>query len=131
MKKLLLTITLAVGISGCSVMPQYYDNNEYELLARLETSVRLIQEDCAKPEEVVEQLPTLIHDAELLHTYTYYIPKNTEVFDMATILKDDVREFEAQYEKGAGNTLYCKLKTKAFLEKVRLSLDAVAKKQRK
>lgn len=130
MKKILISMTVALFLMGCQLFPQVYDNNEYELLARLETSVRLIQDDCKDADKVIEQLPTLIADAELLHTYTFYIPRNTEVYEMVNILRDDVREFEAQYEKGKGNQLYCKLKTKAFLLKVRRSLEAVAKKKR-
>lgn len=130
MKKLIVPLVLAFAMSGCAMMSQYYDNNEYELLARLETTVRLIQEDCAEPELVTNKLPTLIADAELLHTYTFYIPRNTEVYGMANILRDDVREFEAQYEKGEATPLYCKLKTTAFLAKVRRSLEAVANKER-
>lgn len=112
------------------MVPQYYDNNEYQLLARLETSVRLIQENCGVPVKVTKGIPALVMDAELLHTYTFYIPRNTEVHQMAGILRDDVREFETQYEKGEGNALYCKLKTKVFLEKVHEALDAVGGKQR-
>lgn len=130
MKRALLTLVVAVGIVGCSMVPQYYDNNEYELLARLETNVRLIQEDCGTPNKVMAKVPSLVEDAELLHTYTFYIPRNTDVHQMSGILRDDVREFETQYEKGEGNALYCKLKTKAFLEKVHQALDAVGKKQR-
>lgn len=130
MKKLMISLTLVVFLAGCSVLPQVYDNNEYELLARLETTVRLMQDDCAERDIILGELPRLIHDAELLHTYTFYIPRNTDVYKMVNILRDDVREFEAQYEKNADNPLYCKLKTKAFLTKVRRSLEAVAKKKR-
>lgn len=118
-----------IALSGCTLTPTY-DNNEYELLARLETSIRLIQEDCGVREKVVQRLPVVVSDAELLHTYTFYIPKNTEVFEIATILRDDIRQFESHYEKGTDSPIYCKLKTKTFLEKVRLSLEAVAKKKR-
>lgn len=118
-------------LTACSMVPQYYDNNEYELLARLETTVRLMQDDCSNPTVVNSMLPTLIADAELLHTYTFYIPRNTEVYQMADILRDDVRQFEAQYDSGGRNHLYCKLKTKTFLVKVRRVLEAVAQKNRK
>lgn len=112
------------------MLPQAYDNNEYELLARLETTVRLIHDDCDDVEKVTAKLPALIHDAELLHTYTFYIPRNTEVYKMANILRDDVREFEAQYNKSEATPLYCRLKTRAFLIKVRRSLEAVGQKKR-
>lgn len=127
MKKLLIPLIIVFAV-GCSTGATKYDNNEYELLARLETTVRLMQEDCPTRELVIGQLPTLIADAELLHTYTFYIPRNTEVFGMVKILRDDIREFEQQYNKNTDNPLYCKLKTKAFLAKVRRSLEAVGKK---
>ena len=130
MKKIIISLTLALAITGCSLFPQFYDNNEYELLARLETSVQLIGENCSNNETVREFLPRLVYDAELLHTYTFYIPANTEVYQMAELLKKDVREFETQYKKGEPKSLYCKLKSKTFLIKVRRALEAVAKKKR-
>lgn len=125
--KLLGIVLIALLLSSCALTSQY-DNNEYELLARLETSVRLVSEHCSTPERVKTYIPDMIQDSELLTTYTFYIPKNTDVYQMSVILRDDIREFEAQYEKDAATTLYCKLKTKTFLTKVRTALDAVASK---
>ena len=49
---------------------------------------------------------------------------------MVDILKGDVREFEQQYKKGEPKPVYCKLKSRIFLKKVRRALEAVAKKKR-
>lgn len=130
MKKKILSIALVIGLTGCA-MPQVYDNNEYGLLAGLETSVRLTQEDCGDNEAIANAIPALVREAELLTTYTFYIPKNSDVYEMSKILRDDIREFEAQYEKGDGNPLYCKLKTKQFIIKARDVLETVGKKLRK
>lgn len=126
-----LIFTLSLTVASCSMVPQYYDNNEYELLARLETSVELISRSCADEEEVLKFMSTLLYNAELLDTYTFYIPRNTEVYEMAKILNEDVQEFKAQYDQGKATSLYCKLKSKAFLAKVRTALESVAKKVRK
>ena len=130
MRKVILSLTLALAITGCGLFPQVYDNNEYQLLAQLETSVQLIDENCSDPDRVRDYMPRLVYDATLLHTYTFYIPANTEVYGMADILKKDVREFEAKYKNGEPKPVYCKLKSKLFLKKVRRALEAVAKKKR-
>lgn len=123
-------MTLTLGLVGCSLIPPQYDNNEYEILARLETNVVMINERCDDTAFVESRIPDLEFDARLLHTYTFYIPQNTDVFGIAEILKDDVLQFKAQYVKGKGNKVYCTLKTKIFLQKVRDTLDAVGKKPR-
>jgi len=123
-------IALTLGLVGCSLLPPEYDNNEYELLARLETTVLMINENCEDTAFVVERIPGLEYDARVLHTYTFYIPQNTDVYGIAEILKDDVLQFKAQYDKGEGNKVYCDLKTKLFLQKVRAAMEAVAQKPR-
>jgi len=112
------------------MVPQSYDNNEYEILARLETSVVLINENCGNNDVVRSYIPELEYNARLLHTYTFYTPRNTEVYGIADILKGDVLEFKAQYEKDAATKTYCTLKSQLFLKKVRTALEAVAQKAR-
>ncbi len=129
MNKVILAMVLTLGLTSCSLFPTEYDNNEYEMLARLEANVSMIHEDCST-EFVNERTPMLEYDVRTLHSYTFYIPRNTEVFNIINILKQDVLEFKKQYDIGKGNKTYCKLKTKIFLEKVRDTMKAVANKQR-
>lgn len=130
MKKLLIVATLTMFLVGCSLIPQKYDNNEYELLARLETSAVLINQNCDDEQTVKSLIPALEYDALLLHTYTFYTPRNTDVYEIVDILKGDVLEFKNQYEKGKGTKTYCSLKSELFLKKVRTALEVVAKKPR-
>lgn len=130
MKKLFLTSTLAVVLVGYSLIPQYYDNNEYELFARLETSARLIQYNCNDDEKVISQLPELIQVSELLYTYTKYTPQNDDVHQMAKILRNDINEFNQQYITGKDSVLYCTLKMKTFIKKTNRALEAIGKKER-
>lgn len=130
MTKTIASLLFAAVLTACSLLPQAYDNNEYQLLAQLETHIQLISEHCSDPSVVRTYIPDLVYDAELLNTYTFYIPKNTEVFKMSTILRDDVRQFEKRYQDGAPSPAYCSLKSKTFLIKVRTALEAVAKKKR-
>jgi hypothetical protein len=130
MKNLFTTIFVAIFLAGCSLFPQEYDNNEYELLARLETSVVLINENCDDNSIVSSYIPELEYNARLLHTYAFYTPRNTEVYEIANILKEDVMEFKKQYEIGKASKFYCTAKSNLFLKKVRTALEAVAKKSR-
>lgn len=130
MTRTIVSLVFALALTSCSLLPQVYDNNEYQLLAQLETRIQLVNEQCSDTDTVRSHIPHLVYDAELLHTYTFYIPKDTEVFEMSTILRDDVRQFEERYQNGVPSLAYCKLKTKTFLLKVRTALKAVAKKKR-
>lgn len=129
MKTLILSLALMITITGCSL--PLYDNNEYELLSRLETTVTLINENCSDEEVVKSYLPTLEYDSRLLHTYSFYIPQNTNTYEMVDILKGDIVEFMNQYKKGEATPFYCKMKTQLFTNKVRIALDAVGNKLRK
>lgn len=111
-------------------MPAQYDNNEYELLARLETSITLINENCNDPEYVKGEIDRLEYDARLLETYTFHIPRNTETFEIAKILREDVAEMKEQYDSGRASVTYCDIKTKLIKEKLDTALDVVAEKPR-
>ena len=130
MKRLIAAIALTLALTGCGLLPATYDNNEYLLLSRLEANVVMINEVCGNAELVESRIPDLEYDVRTLHSFTFYIPRNTDVYEIVDILKGDVIEFKEQYEKGKGNKTYCTLKTKIFLEKVRSTMEAVAKKDR-
>lgn len=129
MKRLTIASILALTLlSGCSVLPSRYDNNEYELIARLDTTVSFIQENCDDETYVKEKLDTLHYDARLLETYSFYIPMNTTTFEMAKIFKDDVEEMKAQYDKGAASPQYCNIKTGLMKDKIETALGVVGAK---
>jgi len=124
-------LILTLGLVGCGLLPtQDYDNNEYELLARIDTNAEIIQANCDNTEFVESRVPELEFDARLLHNYTFHIPSNTEVFEIAKILKDDAIQFKKQYEKGSGNPTYCNFKMKILRQKLNDAMGAVAKKPR-
>jgi hypothetical protein len=128
--KTLIIASLVLLLSGCSLLPQQYDNNEYELLARLETSAVLLNQKCDDEQAIKRLIPTLEYDALLLHTYTFYTPRNVDVYQIVDVLKNDMLEFKKQYDNGNGSKTYCSLKTELFLKKVRTALEVVANKPR-
>lgn len=130
MKNTVTALLLTLGLAACGMVPQKYDNNEYELLARLEARTVIINENCDDTEVVKSHIEALDFDARTLHSYTFYIPRNTDVFAIAEILKNDTKQLKDQYDAGKGNAVYCELKTKIFLKKVRDTMEAVAQKPR-
>lgn len=116
---------IGVFAAGCSLLPPEYDNNEYELLARVEATARVINQRCDNTEYVRQKIHTLVDDAEVLYTYSFYIPRNTEVFQIAEILRDDARQIEKQYNEGQPSEIYCKLKTRAIVDKTMQALETI------
>lgn len=112
------------------MLPQRFDNNEYELLSHIETKVRLVQDVCSEDARVKSALRPLVYDVELLYTYALYTPNNPEVFEVAKILRDDVKEMQGRYERGDASATYCNLKTRAMRIKTSAILNAVGKKPR-
>ena len=131
------TITILVAaafllLTSCAaIMTPKFDENEYLLLSRLETHARMLHDECPDPDQVRVRIHQLVEDAEVLTTYTFYIPRNTEVFEISKILRDDTREFEDRYADGKVPSItYCRLKAQTFIKKVRETLEAVGQKQK-
>ncbi len=126
-----IIVVAAIFIAGCNMFPPKFDENEYLLLSRLETHARMLHDECSEPDQVRARIHQLVEDAEVLTTYTFYIPKNTEVFEISKILRDDTREFERRYADGKEPSItYCRLKAQVFIEKVRATLEAVGLKEK-
>ncbi len=126
-----LVVASALFLASCGLIPPKFDENEYLLLSRLESHARMLHDECPKPDKVRVRIHQLVEDAEVLTTYTFYIPKNTEVFEISKILRDDTREFEDRYADGKTPSItYCRLKAQTFITKVRDTLKAVGQKQK-
>jgi len=134
MRKTIRTLVIAsvIFLVGCAaILTPKFDENEYLLLSRLETHARMLHDECSNPDQVRTRIHQLVEDAEILTTYTFYIPRNTEVFEISKILRDDTREFEKRYADGKTPSItYCKLKAQTFIDKVRSTLEAVGQKQK-
>lgn len=125
-----LTLGLALTLSSCGLMPPDYDSGEYMVFARLETHARFLANECDDSDAVRARLAKMHFDAELLQTYTFFLPRNSDVFEISKIMAEDVREMDSRYADGeAPNITYCKLKSKQFVTKARRALEAVGKLQ--
>jgi hypothetical protein len=127
---ILSALALVVILSGCSLLPPNYDNNEYMQFARLETHSRFLREECVDPVLVRNRLDLMLFDAELLNSYSFFLPRNSEIFEISKILATDVREMMDRYDDGeAPSITYCKIKSKAFTTKARRALESIGDMQ--
>lgn len=125
-----IAITLPLVLTGCALLPQNYDNNEFGLLARIETNGRLVKESCESPAAVTPRLNAMVEDVELLTTYTFYTPNNSETYQSAILIKDDIYEFRNQYTSGKATPSYCKIKSQVIVIKTQRVLESVGQKPR-
>ena len=128
--KVLSLLAVVLIVSGCSLLPPNYDNNEYLQFARLETHSRFLREECVYPILVRNRLDQMLWDAELLNSYSFFLPRNSDIFEISKILAEDVREMMARYDDGeAPSITYCKIKSKAFTTKARRALESIGNMQ--
>lgn len=129
--KTILTVFAVVILAGCStIFPPNYDNNEYYIFARLETHSRFLRNECSDAELVKARLDKMLFDAELLNSYSFFLPRNSEIFEVSKILATDVREMLQRYQgEKPPSVTYCKIKSKAFTTKSRKALETVGNLQ--
>ena len=113
---------------SCSILPPKYDANEYMILAQLETHSRFMKTECSDPIKVRARLDDMMFNVELLSTYAFFLPRNSETFEISKILVEDIQEMSERYDDGdAPSTTYCKLKSRTFIEKARRVLTSIGK----
>jgi len=106
-----------------------YDNNEYELLVRLEVDSRLLVADCEDPELVRARLRSMVDTSEMFFTYTFYIPHNDDTYNLAQIVRKNISELDARYKKESPpSRTYCGIKARVLIENTQRALEAVGSK---
>jgi len=130
MKTLVLVLLGAIVVTSCSIFPPKYDNNEYQLLVELEVASRRIKENCSDPNTIRQYLESMAHSTEILNTYSFYLPNNTDLFEISKILVHDIQEMKGRYNDGKKpSEIYCKLKAETLTAKVRRALEGFGKTQ--
>lgn len=130
LKTLYLLATVMLVSSCASFMPPSYDNNEYFLFSKLETHSRFLRKECVDPVLVRNRLDLMLFDSEHLNSYAFFLPRNSEIFEISKILAVDVEEMMERYDDGeAPSPVYCKIKSKAFTAKARRALETIGNMQ--
>ena len=130
LKKLYLLAAVMLVASCSSFMPPAYDNNEYFLFSKLETHSRFLRKECVDPVLVRARLDLMLFDSEHLNSYAFFLPRNSEIFEISKILAVDVEEMMERYDDGEfPSPVYCKIKSKAFTTKARRALETIGNMQ--
>lgn len=123
----------ALLITGCDIVPQFYDSNEYLILAEIETSSRLLADECVELDSmaVMPRIDGLYEKAELFRTYTFFQPKNMEIAEQAEIIATNIGELRARYRQGKPSEKYCQLKAETIKVSSQRVLSTLGNKTRK
>lgn len=124
--RLIITLALISLLSGCSLTPPKFDNNEYYIVARIDAISKLMHDECDNRQRVEQYIEQLKLESQTLSTYTFYLPHHTDLFEISKILVEDVDELSAKYQQNKEPSLeYCKLKTQSISLKVRRTLQTI------
>ena len=111
MKPIVTTLIIALIVSGCSLLPSKWDQNQ----ARVITDIR--QEagsfDCKA--DVGQQLNALEKSIEWFQLYSNYRKAN-DIGSMINKLDTTVKEFQDRASKGPISPTYCQLKKSIITE---------------
>ena len=104
MKKLLITLSMLLTMSGCATLNEAwdyfdmarFDNNEYLLAVQVRTQANLGARKCGTP-EVNAEVSRLWGTTLELKNYAESIPRNEETVTMTTELLEIVRGLDKRY----------------------------------
>ena len=119
MKTLFLVPIIAL-LFGCGVLPQRYDNNEYEIWVRMLVSAQELKTDCetASITAIDNRLASMYTETQVAKIYANYTPDNPEVSTAANIIANDIVEMRKFYRKNEHNVTYCKRKASLIEAKI-------------
>jgi hypothetical protein len=118
MKKLLIVVVSAFGLSGCAVWDAYFmakfDSNEYQYITRIRTQAQVGSPKCGTP-EVIENVKYIYVAAQEYKNYAEMIPRNEDSFKLASTLTDITDDFYKRYQgEKTPSVVYCKAKFAAI-----------------
>jgi hypothetical protein len=130
--KISLTILIsAVLLTGCGILPQKYDNNEYEMWVRLYVQSQQLNKSCevSTLADINNQLSQMYTETQVVKVYAMHTPNNAEVSKIADIIANDIVEMQEVY-KSEHNVVYCNRKTELLSSKIGEMVKVLPKKKR-
>lgn len=133
--KLITTIAAIVLLSGCAALfPQKFDSNQYSMFVRVQVAAEQMAVACSGdyPEVLINNMLVLDSTTRQLTVFSKYLPDNSETYETATILQQDVVEMLERYgdpEQEQPSVAYCELKANGIADKAERWLEALGKTQ--
>ena len=126
--RILLIATVLVMLSGCGIFGAPFDNNEYAAYARLHAQTTIATEHCTNFDALRSDIDDMSEEVEFLHVYTKHLSYNDESYNIALLLRQNVKELKAAYTTQNKSKTYCIYKLKLLSQQIDRALEAVSAK---
>ena len=114
MRRLILVLFTATGVSGCALWDAYfmapYDANEYMLITEIRTTAIQYRRQCDNPVLAPANAQAMANRTELYEKYEEQIPRNDNGVKSAKALNEIAQGLNTAYVKGPVSPVFCKLK---------------------
>jgi hypothetical protein len=114
MRRLILVLFTATGVSGCALWEAYfmapYDANEYMLITEIRTTAIQYRRQCDNPVLAPANAQAMANRTELYEKYEEQIPRNDNGVKSAKALNEIAQGLNTAYVKGPVSPVFCKLK---------------------
>ena len=114
MRRLILVLFTATGLSGCALWDAYfmapYDANEYMLITEIRTNAIQYRRQCDNPVMAPVNAQAMANRTELYEKYEEQIPKNDNGIRASKALNEIAQGLNTAYVKGPVSAVFCKLK---------------------
>jgi len=135
MKKTIATISVALLLSGCTVLESLklakFDTNEYGSVVDLRSYAQVVTPFCDEQSfdyDLVMQLHML---STSMFNYAQFLPNNSDTIEMVKTLHEIVQQFKAKYDtQGFVSNNYCRLKLQQIERSARRIQEAIGSKNR-
>lgn len=114
MRRLVLVLFTATGLSGCALWDAYfmapYDANEYMLITEIRTNAIQYRRQCDNPVLAPQNAQAMANRTELYEKYEEQIPRNDNGIKSARALNEISQGLNTAYAKGPVSATFCRLK---------------------
>ena len=114
MRRLLLVLFTATGLSGCALWDAYfmapYDANEYMLITEIRTTAIQYRRQCDNPVLAPANAQAMANRTELYEKYEEQIPRNDNGIRASKALNEIAQGLSTAYTKGPVSATFCRLK---------------------
>jgi hypothetical protein len=135
MKKILMSLVVTFGVSGCAVWDAYmmapYDANEYMLITEIRASAGQYRRQCDNPMLAPVNAQAISAKTDLYEKYEEQIPRNANGYRAAQALNEIAQGLNNQYAKGNVSATFCRLKYNSIEHSAELIQRVTAGRPRK
>jgi hypothetical protein len=114
MRKLVLVLITATGLSGCALWDAYrmapYDATEYLQITEIRAAAGQFRKQCDNPVLAPVNAQAMAARTELFEHYEQYIPRNDNGIKASRALNEIAQGLNTAYGKGPVSPMFCRLK---------------------